>query len=87
MADNDYNIIKPVESLYNITGLTAIKQRQQRKRQQNKTNKKEKTKEPAEGGSDPVQPSGLANGSVKQQNSDTEITANADEKHSIDYRA
>ncbi len=75
MADNDYNIIKPVESLYNIAGLTPVKQRQQRKRRQNLQSKnKEKPEEEP-------------NDSIKQQNSDIEITDDADDEHSIDYHA
>ena len=35
MPDNDYNIIKPVESLHNIAGLTPAKRREERKRRQN----------------------------------------------------
>lgn len=35
MADNDSSIIKPVESLQNIGGLTPAKRREQRKRRQN----------------------------------------------------
>lgn len=35
MADNDSSIIKPVESLQNIGGLTPTKRREQRKRRQN----------------------------------------------------
>ncbi len=35
MADNDYNIIKPVEGLQNIAGLTGAKRREERKRRQN----------------------------------------------------
>jgi hypothetical protein len=34
MADYDSSIIKPVEGLQNITGLTPVKQREQRKRRQ-----------------------------------------------------
>jgi hypothetical protein len=34
MADYDSNMIKPVESLKNITGLTPAKRREERKRRQ-----------------------------------------------------
>jgi hypothetical protein len=75
MADKDYNIIKPVESLYNIAGLTPVKHRQQRKRRQNpQTESKDKPEEEPDG-------------STEQQNSDIEITTDADDEHSIDYRA
>jgi hypothetical protein len=30
MADNNYNVIQPVESLQNIAGLTPVKQRKER---------------------------------------------------------
>ena len=32
MPDNDYNIIKPVETLQNVAGLTPAKRRKQKKR-------------------------------------------------------
>jgi len=35
MADNDYNTVRPVESLHNVTGLTPTQRRQERKRRQN----------------------------------------------------
>lgn len=35
MADNNYNMIKPVEGLQNIAGLTPVKQREKRNRQKN----------------------------------------------------
>lgn len=35
MPDNDSNIIKPVEGLHNIAGLTPAKRREERKRRQN----------------------------------------------------
>ncbi len=34
MTDNDYNIIKPVDNLQNITSLAPIKDREERKRRQ-----------------------------------------------------
>jgi len=34
MADYDSNMIKPVQSLKNISGLTPVKQREERKRRQ-----------------------------------------------------
>ena len=34
MADNDSNIIKPVESLQNIASLTPVERRKERKRKQ-----------------------------------------------------
>ncbi|MHC4475159.1 MAG: hypothetical protein ACYTEL_05925 [Planctomycetota bacterium] len=35
MADSDYSIIKPVESLQNVTGLTPAKRREERKQRRN----------------------------------------------------
>jgi hypothetical protein len=35
MMDNDFNAIKPVENLQNVTGLTPTGQRQERKRRPN----------------------------------------------------
>ena len=35
MADNDYNTVRPVESLHNVTGLTPTQRRQERRRRQN----------------------------------------------------
>ena len=35
MADNDYHIIKPVEGLQNIAGLTGTKRSEERRRRQN----------------------------------------------------
>jgi len=36
MADNDYNIIKPVDGLHNIGGLAPVNRRQERKRKHSK---------------------------------------------------
>lgn len=35
MVNDNYNMIKPVESLQNISGVTPAKRRQERKRRQN----------------------------------------------------
>ena len=35
MADSDYNMIKPVEGLPNISGLTPARRREERKRRHN----------------------------------------------------
>jgi hypothetical protein len=45
MADNNY-IIKPVESLHNIAGLTPVKQREERRRRQSRTNRRRGGKDP-----------------------------------------
>jgi len=74
MADNDSNIIKPVESLHNIAGLTPTKRREQRKRRQNLN--AEENKEPEEQLNEPVD----------EQDSD-EPGENEDAQNTIDYCA
>ena len=49
MADYDSSIIKPVESLQNITGLTPVKHREQRKRRQQSPEENKEKDESAEG--------------------------------------
>lgn len=34
MADSNYNMIRPIEALQNVTGLTPVKQRKERNRQE-----------------------------------------------------
>ena len=41
MADNDSNVIKPVESLQNIAGLNPVERRKERKRRQQFSRTKE----------------------------------------------
>jgi len=50
MANNDYHIIKPVESLQNTTGLAGVKRREERKRRRGTTDERQATsdKSPAE---------------------------------------
>lgn len=53
MADSNYNMIKPVESLQNIGGLTPVKQRKERRRKQdqqakNHSDQKQETGKTAE---------------------------------------
>lgn len=75
MADNDYNIIKPVESLQNITGLTPAKRREERKRRQNlQAEHREEAEE---------QP----NGALDEQTSDNEPDDEENDQHLIDYCA
>jgi len=58
MADNNSNMVRPVEGLQNIVGLKPAKRRQQRKRRQNQheynaptdQNQSEQTDEQAAGG-------------------------------------
>jgi len=44
MTDNDFNTIKAVENLQNVTGLTPTGQRQERKRRQNPPRQDEESK-------------------------------------------
>lgn len=40
MAENDFNMVKPVESLQNISGLSPAKRREERKRRQDTSGQK-----------------------------------------------
>ncbi len=75
IADNDFNIIKPVEGLQNIAGLTPVKHREQRKRRQDlhEEKKGESEQEPDK--------------SVGEQDLSDELTENEEDRHTIDYRA
>ena len=80
MTDNDSNIIKPVESLQNITGLTPARRREERKRRRNRH--EQETQESAEG---------ELNESVDERTINTEFPENESERLAddagIDYRA
>jgi len=72
MADNDSNIIKPVEGLYNTAGLTPTKRREQRKRRQNL--QKEEGQEPKSdeaGLNEPVDEQNLSELNKKENNQNT----------------
>jgi hypothetical protein len=75
MADNDYHIIKPAESLQNIEALTPTRRREERKRKRNlnKQNSEESEEE--------------LNESVDQQDPGNELTENESDQNTIDYRA
>jgi hypothetical protein len=75
MADNDYHIIKPAESLQNIEALTPTKRREERKRKRNLT--KQNSEESEE----------ELNESVDQQDPGNELTENESDQNTIDYRA
>jgi hypothetical protein len=75
MADNDSNIIKPVESMQNITGLTPARRREQGKHQGN-------LHEEESGESEQE-----ANGSAEEQNLSDELMSKGDDKSTIDYCA
>jgi len=75
MADKDYNIIKPVESLQNIAGLTPTRRREQRKRRHDlhKKNKEESEQE--------------INDSIAEKTVSSKLTEDEEDQHSIDYCA
>lgn len=75
MADNDNTIIKPVQSLHSIGGLTPAKRRDERKRKQdlNKQHQQEPQEEPNE--------------SLDRENLSSKLTDNEEDPHSIDYCA
>lgn len=81
MADNDYNIIKPVagikpvDGLQNIAGLTAAKRREERKRRRNLP------------GGQQENAKGQLKDLVDQQKRDAESTDGQNNHHSIDYCA
>lgn len=74
MVDSNYNMIKPIEALQNITGLTQVKQRKERDRQekQKKSSQHEHEQMPDE--------------SV-EIDAENEIDEQQNDPHSIDYCA
>ncbi|MHC4259036.1 MAG: hypothetical protein ACYSTF_01295 [Planctomycetota bacterium] len=74
MADNDSNIIKPVESLHNIAGLTPANRREERRRRQNLP--EQENDEFEQQSDEPID---------EQDVSD--FDKNGDEKNTIDYCA
>jgi len=77
MADNDYNTIKPVQSLQNIGNVTAAKRREERKKRQNS---REKEKRQEQLGENELNES-------TEQDSYGKIAENDRDENSIDYRA
>ena len=75
MPDNDYNIIKPVESLHNIAGLTPAKRREERKRRQNLHAEHDEEDEQK------------LNDSLENECPDNAAADNKNDRHSIDYCA
>ncbi|HUW17787.1 MAG TPA: hypothetical protein VMW16_00625 [Sedimentisphaerales bacterium] len=75
MADTDYNVIKPVESLQNVAGLTPAGRREERRRRRDlqKKKKQEFEQDASESGTQP----GLSN----------ELAEEESDRHSIDYCA
>lgn len=77
MAEIDHNIIKPVESLHNIGGVTPAKRRQERRKRQDLN---EQNQEQSRLEEDQV------NESV-EENTDRGIAEKDQDNHSIDYCA
>lgn len=76
MADSDYSVIKPVESLQTIQGIAPAKRRQERKQRQNAPHEHpEKTETEAE------------TEAQRNEAEPTETVHDEDDPHSIDYRA
>ena len=75
MAENNTDIIKPVDGLQNIAGLTPARRREQRKRRQdlNKENEQESEQ--------------IVDESVDEEIVDGEVAEDANSHHIIDYRA
>jgi len=77
MADNVHNIIKPVEGLQNIAGLSPTKRREKRKKRQNLHEQEDRQRELAE---DELNES-------SEEDIGNKIAENGRDKHSIDYCA
>lgn len=75
MPDNSSNIIKPVESLHNVAGLTPAKRRQERKRRQNLRGKHNKQAEQE------------LDDAVDREKPDKTPVDDENDRHSIDYCA
>lgn len=74
MADNDYNIIKPVESLQNIKSLAFTKRRKEGRKQHSPRKKKSPETE-------------LTIDELLEEIINSDTTENDQDEHSIDYRA
>jgi hypothetical protein len=72
ITDNDYNIIKPVESPQHTSTLTPVKPREQRKRKQQPGREKSQRK---------------LNQPPSQQQTDDPPPQDGEDQHSIDYCA
>ena len=77
MAEDNHNIIKPVESLQNIAGLTPAKRRQERKKQQNSREQEARQRELNE---DELNQS-------SEEDIGSEIAENDRDEHAVDYCA
>lgn len=77
MVNNDQNIIKPVESLQNVTNLANAKRREERKKQQNSHQQEARQRKPIE---DELN-------QLTEEDLGSEIAENDQDENSIDYRA
>ena len=77
MANDDYNIIKPVESLQNISGLTPTKHREEKKKRQNLNEQNEEQRRLAD----------AELNEATEEEIDDEIDKKDRNEHSIDYSA
>ena len=74
MADSDYTIIKPVESLQTIQGVTPAKRRGERKQRQNAPHEHQE------------EPETKAD-TERDEAATPQAVRNDDDPHSVDYRA
>jgi len=74
MVDSNYNMIKPIESLHNVAGLTPVKERKERKRQKDQKENDQKEREQTPDQAFKAEP-------------DSKASAQQDDPNSIDYCA
>jgi hypothetical protein len=77
MAENDHNIIKPVESLRNIGNISPAKRREERKKRQNLNKQDQEQRRLDEDRTD----------ESAQENTDRKIAEKDRDDNSIDYCA
>lgn len=75
MADDNFNIIKPVKGLQNLSGLNPVRRREERRRRQNLNDQQDNQ--------DEQQP----DDSLEQQDLKEEPMEYEDGEHVIDYHA
>lgn len=75
MAGNDYHVVKPVEGLQTISGLTPTERRDQRRHRRSLKEQKDEQSEQK------------PKGSTEQLDASDVNGAEEDQQHSIDYRA
>ena len=81
MAENDSNIIRPVESLQNISGLHPVRRREQRRRRQNLPGESENEEKTEQEPNEPVETENAGGEPADNKNGHVSDTAK------IDYRA